>query len=63
MSWTISGWARRAGTVAVGAAALAVSAGGLSQAANAAPQVGSHTLRVCADPNYLPYSNKAGEGF
>jgi len=20
-------------------------------------------LRVCADPNYLPYSNKAGEGF
>lgn len=21
------------------------------------------TLRVCADPNYLPYSNSAGEGF
>jgi mxaJ protein len=21
------------------------------------------TLRVCADPNYLPYSNRAGEGF
>src|SRR5258708_6703496 len=21
------------------------------------------TLKVCADPDYLPYSNKAGEGF
>ncbi|HQT62259.1 MAG TPA: transporter substrate-binding domain-containing protein [Acidiphilium sp.] len=23
----------------------------------------SHVLRVCADPGYLPYSNRAGEGF
>lgn len=22
-----------------------------------------HALRVCADPNYMPYSNRAGEGF
>jgi hypothetical protein len=26
-------------------------------------QVEPRTLRVCADPNYLPYSNRAGEGF
>ena len=25
--------------------------------------VPSQGLRVCADPNYLPYSNRAGEGF
>src|ERR1700709_1869785 len=29
------------------------------QAASAAPRV----LRVCADPNNLPFSNQAGEGF
>jgi mxaJ protein len=23
----------------------------------------AHALTVCADPNYLPYSNRAGEGF
>ena len=23
----------------------------------------AHALRVCADPDYLPYSNRAGEGF
>ena len=22
-----------------------------------------HALTVCADPDYLPYSNRAGEGF
>ena len=26
-------------------------------------QVGARELRVCADPNNLPFSNKAGEGF
>jgi mxaJ protein len=25
--------------------------------------VPAHALSVCADPNYLPYSNRAGEGF
>jgi mxaJ protein len=25
--------------------------------------VPAHALNVCADPNYLPYSNRAGEGF
>src|SRR5690348_3275194 len=25
--------------------------------------VPAHALTVCADPNYLPYSNRAGEGF
>jgi mxaJ protein len=25
--------------------------------------VSAHALTVCADPNYLPYSNRAGEGF
>jgi mxaJ protein len=33
-------------------------AGGASKAASAAP-----TLRVCADPNNLPFSNMKGEGF
>jgi mxaJ protein len=28
-----------------------------------ADSVGSATLRVCADPNNLPFSNQAGEGF
>src|SRR5258705_3682382 len=23
----------------------------------------AHALRVCADPDYLPFSNRAGEGF
>jgi len=25
--------------------------------------VQAKALRVCADPDYLPYSNRAGEGF
>jgi len=29
----------------------------------AAPALGARELRVCADPNNLPYSNEAGEGF
>jgi mxaJ protein len=32
-------------------------------AANAETASSSHVLRVCADPDYLPYSNRAGEGF
>src|ERR1700756_5522519 len=36
---------------------LAVAGLSMISAADAAP------LRVCADPDYLPYSNRAGEGF
>jgi mxaJ protein len=36
---------------------LAVAGLSMFSTANAAP------LRVCADPDYLPYSNRAGEGF
>lgn len=32
-------------------------------AAPAAPATSAATLRVCADPNNLPFSNSAGEGF
>jgi quinoprotein dehydrogenase-associated probable ABC transporter substrate-binding protein len=32
-------------------------------AANADATANTHVLRVCADPDYLPYSNRAGEGF
>ena len=39
-------------TIAIVIAALMVSA-----------QAGAATLRVCADPDYMPFSNKAGEGF
>jgi quinoprotein dehydrogenase-associated probable ABC transporter substrate-binding protein len=35
----------------------------IAAAANAEPAAGSHVLRVCADPDYLPYSNRAGQGF
>ena len=51
------------GTIAAGAAAMVVSATNFAPAANAATQAGSHVLRVCADPNYMPYSNRAGDGF
>jgi mxaJ protein len=32
-------------------------------AAGAAAQASAKVLRVCSDPDYLPYSNRAGEGF
>jgi mxaJ protein len=32
-------------------------------AGSAAAQASAKVLRVCADPDYLPYSNRAGEGF
>ncbi|SIR35175.1 MULTISPECIES: transporter substrate-binding domain-containing protein [Acidiphilium] len=35
----------------------------VAAAANAEPAASSHVLRVCADPDYLPYSNRAGQGF
>jgi quinoprotein dehydrogenase-associated probable ABC transporter substrate-binding protein len=49
---------RAAGTVVMTAALL------LPCAAPAEDKVGGdHVLRVCADPNNLPFSNRAGEGF
>ena len=38
---------------------LAVAAGLGAFTSSAAAEV----LRVCADPDYLPYSNRAGQGF
>ncbi len=35
----------------------------LSACARAAAPMKGKPLRVCADPNYLPYSNKQGQGF
>jgi len=35
----------------------------LSLMASAVPCSAGRTLRVCADPNNLPFSNRAGEGF
>jgi mxaJ protein len=43
------------------ALALMLGAGGLCQATG--PTVGRDELRVCADPNNLPFSNRAGDGF
>ena len=36
---------------------------GLALAAGRAHAADANVLRVCADPNYLPFSNKAGQGF
>ena len=41
-------------------ASLAIDAAALPRQASAKD---SATLRVCADPNNLPFSNAAGEGF
>jgi len=48
------------------AAALALACGGLSAGAAQAQRVdlvNRTTLRVCADPANLPFSNEQGEGF
>jgi len=54
-------WATLAGMTLATAAAFAVPP--VATAANAAPAANGKVLRVCADPNYLPYSNRAGQGF
>lgn len=41
----------------------ALLAAGLALAAGRAHAADANVLRVCADPNYLPFSNKAGQGF
>lgn len=50
--------ARRGGVAALAAAAL-----GLALAAAPAPAAAQKSLRVCADPNNLPFSNAQGQGF
>jgi quinoprotein dehydrogenase-associated probable ABC transporter substrate-binding protein/PQQ-dependent catabolism-associated CXXCW motif protein len=60
---------RRIGSLATGAAALAWLAAAVMAAPAAAQRaylgelVDRTTLRVCADPANLPFSNEAGEGF
>lgn len=44
-------------------ALLLLAALGLGGCANAPAEETARTLRVCADPNNLPFSNEAGEGF
>ncbi|MDD2877421.1 MAG: transporter substrate-binding domain-containing protein [Acidiphilium sp.] len=58
MKIPLAGWTKRAAI----AAAFAIAPHAVS-AANAQPSANSHVLRVCADPDYLPYSNRAGQGF
>jgi mxaJ protein len=41
----------------------ALLAAGIALAAGRANAADANVLRVCADPNYLPYSNQAGQGF
>lgn len=47
------------------AAFFAATPNGSAAASTTAAQSASnsHVLRVCADPDYMPYSNRAGEGF
>jgi len=51
----------RSRNLVVGGVAIAVLAAGL--AATAAPARGDRVLRVCSDPNNLPFSNQRREGF
>jgi mxaJ protein len=55
------GRGRKTSTRLGGPLAALVFAGAASGAAGASSQPG--VLRVCADPNNLPFSNRAGEGF
>jgi quinoprotein dehydrogenase-associated probable ABC transporter substrate-binding protein len=65
-------WIRRSGRTALAIAvfvlisvtpALAFARPGHTQYPGAAPAQEGSSLRVCADPNNLPFSNKGGEGF
>lgn len=42
---------------------LALSAAAVAPAVKAAAPAGATSLKVCADPNYMPYSNREGKGF
>lgn len=58
MSRAITNWVILASAAAV--IAINPIAGAHAQSAAATD---TNVLRICADPNYLPFSNKAGEGF
>ena len=51
---------RRAGVIALGAVAALLS---LTSCARSESRQAVRTLRVCADPNNLPFSNRAQQGF
>jgi quinoprotein dehydrogenase-associated probable ABC transporter substrate-binding protein len=53
-------WTNKLGAVAF---ALGLTCGAASGLAQMGELVDRDTLRVCADPNNLPFSNEAGEGF
>lgn len=72
MSRTTRKWAMLASTTAIIAIASIAGAGARAQSASSVAPSGvsqgavaddASKLRVCADPNYLPFSNTAGEGF
>src|ERR1700712_763754 len=58
MSRTITNWVMLAGTTPT----IAISPVANAHAQPASP-ADTGALRFCADPNYLPFSNTAGEGF
>jgi quinoprotein dehydrogenase-associated probable ABC transporter substrate-binding protein len=53
-----------AGAIVLAAATFAIGCAVVQPQADAAPsQADAKSFRVCSDPNNLPFSNKAGEGF
>ena len=54
----MGGWRRRFARRVLGVAAAGTAAGMMGAAPGPAPR----ELRVCADPNNLPFSNRRGEG-
>jgi len=57
----VTGPIRPRNWIAAAAAALAFAAG--ARAADTPPPAGDGVLRVCADPNNMPLSNRNGEGY
>jgi mxaJ protein len=56
----LAGLCRRIGAVSP---ALLLGAVALAQSPSASPPAGDNVLRVCADPNNMPLSNRNGEGY
>lgn len=50
-------------TTALAGMAIAALIGGLAAVTPLQAQPAAAPLRVCADPDYMPYSNRAGDGF
>lgn len=63
MTWSIKRWTHPAllATACVAAPWYAAAANAQPAAAGASSQ--GRVLRVCADPNYMPFSDRAGQGF